>query len=94
MKFVLPAFGEYSPLKVHDSMLSTHFAFALLSAWRADINSCNNKSVEEAWYVANTEPENMACTWFGEICSCALNNSRNIFHQTTYKPYFRALYKA
>ena len=48
MKFVLPAFGEYSPLKVHDSMLSTHFAFALLSARRADINSCNNKSVEEA----------------------------------------------
>ena len=23
-----------------------------------------------------TEPENMACTWFGEICSCALNNSK------------------
>ena len=34
----------------------------------------------------------MDCTWFGEICSCALNNSRNKFHQTTYKPYFRALY--
>ena len=31
----------------------------------------------------STEPENMACTWFGEICSCALNNSRNKFHQTT-----------
>ena len=34
----------------------------------------------------------MACMWFGEICSCALNNSRNKFHQTTYKPYFRSLY--
>ena len=34
----------------------------------------------------------MACTWFGEICSFALNNSRNKFHQTTYKAYFRALY--
>ena len=33
----------------------------------------------------STEPENMACTWFGEICSGALNNSRNKFHQTTYK---------
>ena len=40
-----------------------------------------------------TEPENMACMWFGEICSCALNNSRNKFHQTTYRPYFRALYR-
>ena len=34
----------------------------------------------------------MACTWFGEICSCALNNSNNKFHKTTYRPYFRALY--
>ena len=42
--------------------------------------------------VDSTEPENMACTWFGEICSCALKNSRNKFHQTMYKPYFRALY--
>ena len=36
----------------------------------------------------------MACTWFGEIRSCALNKSRNKFHQTTYKPDFRALYIA
>ena len=34
----------------------------------------------------------MACAWFVEICSCVLNNSKNKFHQTTYKPYFRALY--
>ena len=34
-----------------------------------------------------TEPENMACAWFGEICSCALNNSRDKFHECTYKPY-------
>ena len=26
-----------------------------------------------------TEPENMACTWFGEICSFTLNNSRSNF---------------
>ena len=43
-------------------------------------------------YKRYTEPEIMACTWFGEIRSCALNNSRNKFHQTTYKPYFQALY--
>ena len=34
----------------------------------------------------------MACTWFGEICSCCCLACRNKFHQATYKPYFRALY--
>ena len=40
----------------------------------------------------HTEPENMACTWFSEICFCCCLACRNKFHQTTYKPYFRALY--
>ena len=40
----------------------------------------------------STELRNKGCTWFGEICSCALNNSNNKFHKTTYRPYFRALY--
>ena len=40
---------------------------------------------------AHLELGNKACTWFGEICSCVLNYSRNKFHETTYKPYFRAL---
>ena len=35
----------------------------------------------------------MACTWFGEICSCCCLARRNKFHQTTYKSYFRALYR-
>ena len=39
----------------------------------------------------STEPENMACTWFGEICSCCCLARRNKFHQTSYKPYFRTL---
>ena len=34
---------------------------------------------------------NKACTWFGEVCSCSLSKGRNKVHQTTYKPYSRAL---
>ena len=34
----------------------------------------------------------MACTWLGEICSCCCLARRSKFHQTTYRPYFRALY--
>ena len=42
-------------------------------------------------HIVCTEPENMACTWFGEICSCCCLARRNKFHQTTCKPHFRAL---
>ena len=42
--------------------------------------------------ILHTEPENIACTWFGEICSCCCLARRNKFHQTTNKPNFRALY--
>ena len=45
-----------------------------------------------ASFLDRTKPEKMACTWFGEICSCCCLACRNKFHQTTYRPFFRALY--
>ena len=54
-------------------------AFHAISIWRG----------ERLKWEHCTEPENMACMWFGEICFCCLARM-NKFHQN--RPYFWALY--
>ena len=51
-----------------------------------------NRNLHQRKNHSCTELGNKACTWFGEICSCALNNSKNKFHTSRCKPYFRAMY--